>query len=267
MQLDNNQTRRLILLGIFSFVIIIGVALYYNLRFHATKITPDINRFPNTLGTMRLIFNEELDAQAINDAFSKENKSIAEVNFDAQLKLSAEGKQIKIDFSTIPKTGNYKLTLRNIRSTKGNVFSEVFTLRMKDVGYNQMSDEEKQLYDEYSLEGETLPEDPIVKVLPYETDLYRMTYVFPPENVELPATITITMKFFEPGDNALPATAEELTDYKNKIRKYRTEALQYLKDKQIDINKYQLNYSEIDLRDEFPVGYTPQPEDPDAISQ
>ncbi len=267
MQLDTAQTRRLILLGVFTLVVIIGVALYYNLRFHAIRITPDINRFPNTLGTMRLTFNEDLDSEAINKSFLKENKSIAEVDFDSQIKLTADGRQIKIDFSTIPKTGNYKLTLRNIRSTKGNIFSEVFTLRMKDVGYNQMSDEEKRLYDEYSLEGETTPEDPIVKVLPYETSTYKMSYVFPPENMELPATITITMKFFEPGDNAMPATAVEMTDYRNMIRQYRTEALKYLKDKQIDITKYVLQYSEIELRSEFPVGYVPQQEDPETISQ
>lgn len=267
MQLTSNQYRKLIALILVSLILIGGIAIYYNLRFHVVKITPDINRFPNTLGTMRFEFNEELDSKVINESFIKDEKSIAEINFDAELKLSAEGKKLAIDFSTIPKTGNYKLTLRNIKSKKGNIFTEVFTLRMKDVGYNQMSDEEKKLYDEYSLEGETTPEDPIVKILPYETTNYKMSYVFPPENVELPATITITMKFFEPGDNAMPATANEITGYRNKIRTYRTEALQYLKDQQIDINKYVLNYSELELQSEFPVGYMPKQEDPESFSQ
>jgi hypothetical protein len=66
------------------------------------------------------------------------------------------------------------------------------------------------------------------------------------------------MKFFEPGDEALPATTAEKQEYLNNIRKYRTEAIDYLKSNGIDVNNYVMEYTELDLRDEFPPGYQPQ---------
>jgi hypothetical protein len=106
----------------------------------------------------------------------------------------------------------------------------------------------------------TPQQDPIVKLLPHQTNYYKMSYIFSAEDAETPAAITITMKFFAPGDAAMPATPEEQQAYLNDVRKYRTEALNYLKQNGIDINRYIIHYTEPDLRNEFPSGYVAQPQ-------
>ena len=65
------------------------------------------------------------------------------------------------------------------------------------------------------------------------------------------------MKFFEPGDIALPATPQERQKYLNDQRTYTNQALDYLRSKDINLNNYILDYTDIDLRGEFPAGYRP----------
>ena len=65
------------------------------------------------------------------------------------------------------------------------------------------------------------------------------------------------MKFFKPGNNALPATPQEKQKYLNDLRTYTNQALDYLRSKNINLNNYILNYTAIDLRGEFPAGYRP----------
>lgn len=242
-------------------LVLLGVMIYLQfVQFRIVKATPDTNNYPSTMGLLVLEFNEKLDAKAIQDAYNKDAASVIKFSFDSPAYIEVYDKTIKITIQETAKEGKYKLLLNNIKSEDGSVFKQEIPFVIKNIAYNDMPEETQKLFNEYASEGETLPQDPIVGVLPYQTDKYKISYVFPEEDVEIPATITITMKFFEPGDNALPETPAQRQAYLNDLRKYRTEALTYLKENDIDINNYVIKYTEFDLQNEFPTGYVAQPE-------
>lgn len=254
------QIKLIIGLALLTVVLLVVLIFFQYLQFRIVKSTPDTNNYPSTLGLLVLEFNEKLDAQAIKDAYNKDAASVVKFSFDSPAYIEVYDKTLKITIQETAKQGSYTLSLNNIKSEDGSILKKEIPFIVKNIPYESMGEETQKLFDEYSSEGETLPQDPIVQVLPYQTDKYKISYVFPEEDVEVPATITITMKFFEPGDNALPATPAQRQAYLNDLRIYRTEALEYLKAKGIDINQYVMNYTEFDLRNEFPVGYVAQPE-------
>lgn len=141
--------------------------------------------------------------------FKTDPKSIVTFDFESTSTILVSDKTLRINIASTPVPGKHSLSLTNITSESGESFSQKMAMNIVNTPYKNMSDDEKKLFDEAAAEGDELPNDPIVSVLPHETDKYKMTYTFPPEDVELPATITITMKFFEPGDVALPATEAE----------------------------------------------------------
>ena len=70
------------------------------------------------------------------------------------------------------------------------------------------------------------------------------------------------MKFFEPGDVALPATPQQTQQYKTDVRSVTKEALSYLSSRGVDVSKYVMSYTEPSTRSEFPVGYQAAPPPP-----
>lgn len=256
----STQVKLIIGLALLTIVLLVVVIYLQFIQFRIVKSTPDTNNYPSTMGLLVLEFNEKLDAKAIQDAYNKDASSVVKFDFDSPAYIEVYDKTLKITIQETARQGRYTLSLNNIQSEDGSIFKQDIPFIVKNINYDDMNEETQKLFDEYASEGETLPQDPIVKVLPYQTDKYKISYVFPEEDVEVPATITITMKFFEPGDNALPATPAQRQAYLNDLRKYRTEALTYLKDQGIDINRYVMKYTEFDLQNEFPVGYVAPPE-------
>lgn len=253
-----------IIIGLLILVVVLGVilAIFQYLQFRIVKSTPDTNNYPSTMGILVLEFNEALDAASIQESYNKDPRSVVSFNFDSAAYIEVFDKTLKITIQETARAGNYTLSLANIKSQDGSIFTGKIPFIVKNIQYDDLDEQTQKLFDEYASEAETLPQDPIVKVLPYETDKFKISYTFPPEEVELPATITVTMKFFEPGDNALPATPAERQAYLNELRTYRNQALTYLQEKGIDINQYIMNYTEIDLRSEFPSGFVAQPKTP-----
>lgn len=247
-----------LLLTITILLVIIAIVQFFSFRI--VKSTPDTNNYPSSMGVLVLEFNKELDSKFIYDSYNKEATNVIQFSFDSPAYIEVSGKTLKITIQQTAKPGNYSLQLKNIRSQSGSILQAKIPFVVKNIPYGQLDEATKLLFDEYATEGETPPQDPIINVLPYQTDKYKISYTFPAEDVELPATITITMKFFAPGDAALPATPTEYQAYLNDIRTYRTAALDYLKSKNIDINKYIIKYTETDLQNEFPAGYITQPE-------
>lgn len=251
-----------IIIGLLIVLAVSGIALFIiqALQFRIVKSTPDTNNYPSSMGVLVLEFNEKLDAESIRAAYNKDAASVVKLSFNSLAYIEVYDKTLKITIQETAQPGNYTLNLNNIRSTDGNTFSKKIPFIVKSIKYDQLNTETKKLFDDYASEGETPQQDPIVKLLPHQTDKYKIGYVFPEGGGETPATITITMKFFAPGDAAMPATPEEQQEYLSNIRKYRTEALDYLKHNGIDINKYTIYYTEPDLRNEFPSGYEAQPQ-------
>jgi hypothetical protein len=260
MQNNSFSLRKIITVGILVLILFSAVFIYISTRLHIVKSTPDPSRYPSSLSVVVFEFNQKLDKAAIEKRFKTDPKSIVTFDFESSSTILVSDKTLRINIASTPVPGKHSISLANITSESGESFSQKMAMNIVNTPYKNMSDDEKKLFDEAATEGDELPNDPIVSVLPHETDKYKMTYTFPPEDVELPATITITMKFFEPGDVALPATEAEKNTYLQDIRKYRKEALAYLESKGINLAKYVLTYTESDLRSEFPAGYTPKAE-------
>lgn len=256
--LVDKKIRAIIFMTIGVILLAIAYWVFTLYQFRIISTTPDTNNYPDSLGTLKINFNKSLDAEAMKQAIQSNPASIVKFNFDGYNAVSVQDKVLTITIGQTPRIGSYTLELNNIRSKDGSTFHATIPFIVKKINYNNMDEATKELFDKQSNDGETLPDDPIVKVLPYQTDNYLMSYTFQEESVELPATITITMKFFPP-DGASPNAQQVQQEYLQKLRDNRTAALQYLKDHGIDINKYVLKYTEYDLRDEFPAGYVAQP--------
>lgn len=257
MQISPRQIKLLITTIILIATIGIGYGIFYFLNFRIVETSPNVDSFPDSLGVLNIKYNRELDKKYIEDSFNKNPQDVVVFSFESINTIEVNGDTLKITIGTTPLPGKYALILNNIKSKDGSLLSSNIVMTVKKIKYSQLSEAEKKMYNEQASTGETLPDDPIVDVLPHETDKYKISYAFPAEEIEQPATINITMKFFKPGNNALPATAQEKQKYLNDLRTYTNQALDYLRSKNINLNNYILNYTAIDLRSEFPAGYRP----------
>jgi hypothetical protein len=234
-------------------IILIGLALYYVWKSSSLQIvstTPKNNEI--TLGTSAIDFNFSKDINEVE--FEKNIEDPNKIISGISLK---DTKTLSIKLGELSKDTKYSITLKNITSKDGDILKEYkFDFYPRAIDFKDLSEEEKRRQIEET--DKNTYQDPLENALPYETNNYKITYLTPSEDTDVPATITITMKFFEPGDEALPATTAEKQEYLNNIRKYRTEAIDYLKSNGIDVNNYVMEYTELDLRDEFPPGYQPQ---------
>ncbi len=257
MQISPRQLKLLIATIIFIATIGIGYGVFYFLNFRIVETSPNVDSFPDSLGVLNIKYNHELDEKYIEDSFNKNPQDMVVFSFESINTIEVSGDTLKITIGTTPLPGKYALILNNIKSKNGSLLNSNIVMTVKKIKYSQLSEAEKKMYNEQASTGETLPDDPIVDVLPHETDKYKISYAFPAEEIEQPATINITMKFFEPGDIALPATPQERQRYLNDLRTYTNQALDYLRSKNINLNNYILDYTAIDLRSEFPAGYRP----------
>ncbi len=260
--MNNTHKRMLWIIGV-VLIAIIGFSVYNSLRFRITSTTPSSSNYPSSLGTMEVMFNKELDVKSMNNQLSDNPQAFVKVNFKGGSTARAHKDRLAITFKQTPPAGSYKVTLSNIRAVDGSVLNTVIKRKVKDIPYDQLSKKEKQLYDALSKDADTdvVDEHPLLQKLPYQTEQYLISYGT--ENIDdLNAaehdhgtpTITITMKFFEPGSNARPASPAEQQAYLQDIRTYRRQALDWLQSKGFNLNDYKIQYSEPELQDEFPKG-------------
>lgn len=243
----------LIPIAVILVILLITVAVYYawkNSSLQIVSTTPKNNEV--TLGTSAIDFRFSKEINIVE--FEKNIEDPSKIISGIGLK---DSKTLSIKLGELSKDTKYSITIKNITSKNGEVLKEYkFDFYPRDIDFKDLSEEEKRRQIEET--DKTTYQDPLENVLPHETKDYKITYLTPSESIEMPATITITMKFFEPGSTAVPATPAEKQEYLNNLRRYRTEALEYLKSNGIDVSSYVMEYTELDLRDEFPPGYQPQ---------
>lgn len=259
MQISPGRIKAIIITAVIFALLFAGLSLFAFLKFRISATSPDPNNYPSSLGVLNLTFNRKLNSAVIKQQFTADNQSVVKFSFNSTSLIDVENETLKITIGTTPLPGKYTITLNNIQASDGSFFSATIPFIVKDIPYNRLNDTDRRLFDEATVDGETLPKSPLTNVLPHETSAYKISYTLPPEYVELPPTITITMKFFEPGDVALPATPQEVQAYLTKLRSTTQEALTYLESEQIDVSKYTMNYTEPRLRNEFPVGFQAAP--------
>ncbi len=249
----SNKRRLLLLLGI---IIAVGFATFYivsHMAFRITGTSPRTDRYPASLGTLEVRFNKSLDTKYIEQQFDTASTNIITPNFKSAVRLKTSEKSLTFTFSQTPVAGKYSIKLSNIKSTSGAVFSKTLPFNVVNVSYDDLGESDKALYDALSGTGEEST-DPAATLLPYENGQYTISYEAPSETNPGPATITITTAFYPPGDNALPATQDEMNAYYNTLRIYRRQALDWLSTNKIDINKYHIVYTEPYIQEEFPSG-------------
>lgn len=259
--------RKWLVLAAIFFVLLIGMLIFQNLRFHITSMTPDNRNYPAFLGTLEINFNKDLDEAGLKKRIAEKINSVVAINFDGDVKAVVSDKKLTLTFSRTPLPGSYEITLINIPSASGETINTTLPFIVKNIPYARMSKAEKALFDKFSSssgEDEAFTKFPLLAKLPHETDNYRVSYRFP-ENDPAP-TLIITMKFFAPGNNAVPATPAEQAAYLSDVRKYRKEALAWIESQSPTYQKsFTLEYTELDLREEFPAGrgrYFDGPGDP-----
>lgn len=243
----------LIPVAVILVILLITITIYYawkNSSLQIVSTTPKNDEITLGTSTIDFKFNQDIDTAEYEKNIEDPNKIISGIGLK-------DSKTLSIKLGELSKDTKYSITLKNITSKKGDILKNYkFDFSPRNIDYKDLSDEEKKRQieetDNYSYQ------DPIENILPYETKNYKITFLTADESTDMPATITITMKFFEPGSNAVPATPAEKQEYLDSLRKYRTEAIEYLKSNGIDVSSYVMEYTELDLRDEFPPGYQPQ---------
>ena len=232
----------LVITGLITILITVLV-FFNNSRFSISSTFPNNNNYPSSLSTLEIKFNKELDKKFINNKFNEDPKLIINTSFDSSAKIDVYDRSIKFTFKQIPLKGDYKISINNIRSSNGSILSKELKLKVRDISYDKLSKEEKELYDNFASIGEDTPDDKAFSILPHETNDYIITYSINP-GIEAPPTITITSKIYPPGDNALPATEDQLTEYRSKLTQFRKEALEWLKANSINTSEYTIKYPE-----------------------
>ncbi|HSH18148.1 MAG TPA: hypothetical protein VK978_02085 [Candidatus Saccharimonadales bacterium] len=225
------------------------------MQFRVTGTTPHHRNYPASLGTMDIYFSKPVDKPALEERLKHNVSEIITLDFDSAVRTVVDNNKLRLTFSRTPMPGEYNITLNDVASTGGEVIDVNLPFLVKDIPYEKLTKEEKALFDELAKgNGEDHLEDfPLLERLPYQTDKYEVDYRF--DEADPAPTLIITMKFFAPGSNAVPATPAEQQAYLNDVRKYRTEALAWLQAEQPSYKeKYVIEYTEIELREEFPAG-------------
>lgn len=240
-------------------IIVFLFAYFLNLssRFNIQNITPNNKNFPNSINKVIINFNKPIDISELSSRYQKDQKSVITTNIPGNNKLIFAEKSLEIIFEKTPETGVFEIRLISITSKEGNrKLNETLTFEFEDIPYTNLNDVEKKIYDDFSnIAEEPLVGQKIVDLLPYQTDNYLIQYIYPPEeNDENTGIILITMKFFPETIASQELTEEQTIEYINKIRKYRGEAINWLKSNGFDLNEYSVEYSEPEIVEEFPAG-------------
>jgi len=235
-------------------IIVLGYFVFKTWQFHITDITPNNKNYPSSLGVMEINFNRNLNKSDIENRAKENQNSVVGVDFNSAVKVVVDGKKLKLTFAQTPLAGDYSINLVNITAADGASISKKLSFNVKDIDYDKLSDAEKKLYDANIavIDDERDGQYPILTKLPYEADQYVVSYRAT-ESDPAP-TLIITMKFFPPGNNAVPATDAEQAAYLNQLREYRTQALDWIKSQGASLDDYILEYTEPELVNEFPAG-------------
>lgn len=231
-----------------------AIFTYQMLQFRITSISPSNRNYPSSLSVVEVGFNRELNKSDLEKRVATNAKDVVSANFSGDIKASVDGSKLTITFARTPLAGDYEIELHNIMSADGSVLNKRLALNVKDIEYADMTDAEKKLYDADTpiTDDEYDAEYPIFTKLPRETNQYIISYKYTGSD---PApTLTVTMKFFPPGNNAIPATDAEQAEYLSQLRTYRTEAVKWIESQGASINDYIMQYTEPELQDEFPAG-------------
>jgi hypothetical protein len=235
--------------------ILIGFLVFQSLQFRVVETTPNNKNYPAALGDIDIIFSKELDKPLLEERIRNNMSEVVFVDFESTVTATVLDKTLRLTFSQTPMPGDYQITLKGIQSAGGQTLDINLPFIVKDIPYEDMTKEERALFDAAAANSgeDSFDEYPVLAKLPYETANYKIGYRFEHDTDPAPMLI-ITMKFFEPGSNAIPATEAERQTYLSDIRKYRNEALEWLKSQGATYDKYSLEYTEPDLQGEFPTG-------------
>lgn len=148
--------------------------------------------------------------------------------------VSTVKNQLIIQVRNLDINKQYKITLRDIQSTDGKVIAEYnYSFTNQYVDYNKLSENQrKQDLEKQSQNEQNSVNDIATTALPVSTDHYYIQSTIldqPQDNKQIKITIAILV------------TREQESDT-NLIRRYKAEALEFLKQKGINLNNYVVEY-------------------------
>ncbi len=206
-------------------VAIAGYLIYNTIVFHVSGANPP-NGGSATNGT-----------QTITVSFSRPIKEVnlernIITNEDIIFGLSTLGNKLVLQTKNLEVNKIYKINLMNIESTDGKIikqYSYSFTNRYAD--YNELSKAQQKKAMENQGKGNI--EDPALTVLPVSTDRYYIESSIldqPQEGKQIQITIALLVTRSQEDNTAL-------------IKQYKQEALEFLRQRNIDISRYVVVYS------------------------
>lgn len=256
------QYKKYIFIALAVLALLFGYLIYNSMQFKVASTTPSHKNYPSSLGSMEIFFNRDLDTAALQD-ITEDPASFIDLHFDSAVTASTTKNSLKLTLSQTPKPGKYKISLKNIRAADGTVLNTDLPFIVKDIPYEELSKAEQKLYDGLSVDADTdvVDEHPELIKLPHQTDKYMISYTAEePRDINSfrhehgTPKLIISMKFFQPGSNARPASPAEQAAYIADIRTHRQAAIEWLRANGFDLEEYAIQYSEPEIQNEFPRG-------------
>lgn len=246
--------KRLLVLVGGLLLVLIGFMVYRSMQFHVTGTSPNHNKYPASLSSLEIRFNRDLDTEQLEQRITKNMDQVVQASFTGKIRATVDTNKLTLRFQKTPNVGNYHIKLVDIPATDGSVLTTTVSLKVRDIPFDQLTNEEKKQYTALATTFDDIDytKYPLLAKLPYETDKYKVSFRYG-DNDPAPIVI-ITMKFFPPGNNAQPATPAQQQEYINNIRTYRAAALDWAKSQGLDYGIYTMEYTELELRTEFPAG-------------
>jgi hypothetical protein len=247
------QQKKFLAIVVVVLAAVLAVLMISSFKFRVTSVTPDNEAFPAMLGSMEIHYNKKLDKAGLEERLKGGTDKVLKTDFEGINTIEVKDKILTIHFGQTPDAGSYSLELLDIKSESGSAITTKLPFVVKDIPYDKMTAAEKTQFDILSNGGSSdeVDIDPFLQKLPRETPNYMITYSVPEGTTG--AILTVTMQFFAPGSLAAPATQAETNKYVADIRKYRTEAIEWLRSEGA-LEKYSIRYGEPELADQFPAG-------------
>lgn len=208
-------------------VILLLISIVLNtIIFRVSNTVPSNNTKINT-GTNLITIEFNKDIQNIDN-----NSVVSESNIIRS--VSVDKNKLSIGVNNLQNNRKYQIIINNIKSTDNQIIDKyVYNFETGFVPESQMSEAERNQAIQQTDKGNT--QDPIIKVLPYNTPSYTVNYRFVVVGDEETKTVIDVVIYLNEVDRRA-GEIESVNFYKKQIN-------DYLIKNGIDINNYQFNYT------------------------
>jgi hypothetical protein len=244
-----------------TLTLIISLSIFFALKARQLRIvsvSSNLESFPNVVSSFTVKFNKEL-----SEAVRMDPAKYISYDVTDGFKAIATRDSLLLSHYKTPISGRFKLQFTNLEASDGKKINTILNVNILSKAESNLNSKETEIFlsdtEEIEVDNHVVKSSyaKLILSLPYESGGFKIEYisyadVFESENPDI--QLVIRMKSYPPGGFSLAATDEELAQYLADIRKYRTEALEWIKAQGFKLEDYYISYTEPDLQDEFTKG-------------